>query len=311
MGKSPLPAHYVTVQLVSALILAILLIAPAAAAQELEPGAYSVAPVGLNVVVVANTLSIGDVAFDPSGPIDDASATLNFTALGYARTFALAGRSANISIGVPVVAGHLEGRYLGEFAEVTRFGLGDPRVRLGINLHGAPAMDPKTFAANRPRRLVGASLTVSVPIGQYSPDRLINIGSNRWAIKPEIGMSREIGRWTLEGYGGVWFFTKNAELYGNRVRTQQPIGSLQFHLQYAVRPRLLLSANSNFYFGGRTTVNGRANLDLQRNSRVGLTMARPMSRGRTLRVSVSRGAYTTIGADFTSISAAFQWLWGN
>jgi Putative MetA-pathway of phenol degradation len=296
---------------VTALVAAVLLLSAKAVAQELEPGAYSVAPVGLNVVVVADTLSFGDVAFDPAGPIDDARATLNFTTLAYARTFALAGRSANVSIGVPFAAGHLQGRYLGEFAEVTRFGPGDPRARLGINFYGAPAMDPRTFAANRPSRLVGASVTVSLPLGQYSADRLINIGSNRWAFKPEIGVSREAGRWTIEGYGGVWFFTKNSELYGNRVRTQQPLGSLQFHLQYAVSPRLLLSANSNFYFGGRTTVNGRSNLDLQRNSRVGVTVSRPMSRGRTLRVAASRGAYTTVGADFTSISAAFQWLWGS
>ena len=182
-------------------------------------------------------------------------------------------------------------------------------MRIAVNLYGAPAMDRKAFAAHRATRLVGASLSVAMPFGQYSSDRLINIGSDRWAFKPEMGLVHIFGRWTVETFGGVWLFTKNEKIYRGSVRTQKPIGSVQLHVQYAIRPRLLLSGNVNAYSGGRTTVNGRQNLDLQRNSRVGVTMTRPLSGGRTLRVAVSRGAYTTIGADFTSVSVAFQRVW--
>ena len=163
-----------------------------AAAQELEPGAYAVAPKGLNVFVLANTFSFGDLAFDPAGPISDASARINTTSAGLAHMTSLFGRSAQLSVGVPIVAGHLEGFYIGEAAEVTRAGLGDPRVRVGVNLYGAPAMDRKTFATYRQRRLIGASLTVSIPLGRYSQDRLINIGAHRWALKPELALS---ARW--------------------------------------------------------------------------------------------------------------------
>jgi hypothetical protein len=262
------------------------------------------------VFVAATTLSRGDIAFDPALPIDDATATMNVTALVYGRTFGLFGRSANASLAVPIVKGHINGLYLGEFAEADRFGLGDPRVRLGFNVHGAPAMDRKTFAANRPRRLVGASLTVSMPLGQYSTDRLINIGGHRWAFKPELGMVAERGRWQLETSGGAWLFGTNSDFYRNGTRSQKPIFSLQFHLQYATAWKWLISGNSNFYMGGRTTVNGRQNLDLQRNSRVGVTFSRPMSGGRTLRAAVSQGALTTVGAAFTSLSVAFQQVWG-
>jgi len=279
-------------------------------AQELEPGAYAVAPVGLNVFVVSNTLSIGDMAFDPSGPIEDARGTINATSVGYGRALNIAGRSGQIAIAVPIVVGHLQGQYLGEFAEVDRYGPGDPRFRIAVNLYGAPAMNLKSFVANRPSRLVGVSLTVSMPFGRYSSERLINIGNDRWAFKPEIGVVQTIGRWTVEAYGGAWFFTDNDVFYRGSVRTQAPIASTQLHLQYAIRPRMLLSGNVNYYAGGRSTVNGRQNFDLQRNSRVGITMARPLSGGRTLRVAVSRGAYTTIGADFTSVSVAFQRMWG-
>ena len=284
--------------------------AAAARAQELEPGAYAAAPVGLNVVVIANTFSFGDLAFDPAGPIDEARSRINATAIGYIRALNLAGRSGQIAVVVPVVAGHIEGRYLGEPADVTRSGAGDIRVRVAVNLYGAPALDRAAFAsAHRARRSVGASLTVAAPSGAYSSDRLLNVGANRWAFKPELGLVHNAGRIAFELYGGAWLFTTNESFYRGSVRSQEPIGSAQFHLHYAVRPRLVLSANANFYAGGRTTVNGRHSFDLQRNSRVGLTMVKPLPHGNTLRVAISGGAYTTIGADFTSLSVAWQRAW--
>jgi hypothetical protein len=288
---------------------AILLCGAQSHGQELEPGAYAIAPVGLNLAVLTNTLSIGDVGFDPSGPIEDARATINVTTLGYGRAVNVMGRSGTLGVGVPIVAGHINGRYLGEFAEVGRLGPGDPRVRLGVNLYGAPAMDVKAFAAHRAKRLLGVSLSVAMPLGQYSSDRLINIGTDRWAFKPEIGFVHAARRWSIETYGGVWLFTTNHSFYRGSVRTQQPIASLQFHVHFRVTPRLELSTNANFYTGGRTTVNGRTNLDLQRNSRVGVTMVQALSTRHALRVAVSQGAYTTIGADFTSIAVGLQRTW--
>ena len=121
-----------------------------ASAQELEPGAYWPIPTGLNIVTVVNSFNWGDLAFDPSAPIDEASATINTTAFAFTRAFNLAGRSANAGVVLPVVGGHLEGLYLGEPAEAGRFGLGDPRLRFAINLYGAPAMTPKEFASYQP-----------------------------------------------------------------------------------------------------------------------------------------------------------------
>jgi hypothetical protein len=278
-------------------------------AQELEPGAYAAAPVGLNAIVIANTFSAGDIAFDPSGPIDRARSRINATGLAYMRTLNLAGRSGQIAVVLPIVVGHIEGRYLGEAAEVTRAGAGDARVRTSINLYGVPALDRTAFATHRTRRSLGASLTVAIPSGAYSSSRLINIGSHRWAFKPELGLVHSLDRWTLEVYGGVWLFTANESFYRGSLRTQQPIGAAQVHLHFAIRPRLELSANANLYTGGRTTVNGQQNLDLQRNSRVGLTVVKRFSRGHAVRAAISSGAYTTIGADFTSVSIGWQRAW--
>jgi hypothetical protein len=298
-------------QRVSWVLAAFVLFGPnaGAPAQELEPGAYTAAPVGLSVAVVANTFSFGDISFDRSAPIDQARGRINAVGLAYMRALDVAGRSAQIAVALPIVVGYIEGRYLGEPADVTRAGTGDARVRASINLYGAPALDRTAFASHRPRRSVGTSLTVGIPSGVYSTNRLINVGNNRWAFKPEVGLGHTAGQWTLEVYGGVWLFTKNASFYRGSVRTQQPIGSAQFHLQYAIGPRLVVSANANFYMGGRTTVNGRENVDLQRNSRVGLTVVKRLPRGHALRAAISSGAYTTIGADFTSLSLGWQRAW--
>jgi hypothetical protein len=278
-------------------------------AQELEPGAYWPIPRGLNILTAANTFNHGDLSFDPSAPIDEGSAAINTTALAFTRAFNLAGRSANAGLVLPVVGGHVEGLYLGEFAEVDRFGLGDPRLRLAINLYGAPSMTPKEFASYEHRTIVGVSVTVAPPLGQYDETKLINLGTNRWSIKPELGLSQAVGRWVVEAMAGVWFFTDNANFVGGRTREQDPIVATQAHLTFKFKRSMWLAADANYFTGGRTTIGGRQNLDLQRNSRIGATFSSTVGPRQAIRLSVSRGAFTTIGADFLSIGASYSYAW--
>jgi hypothetical protein len=284
--------------------------ATASFGQELEPGAYSVSPVGVNILVLTYNFSGGDVTFDPALPLEDAEATIQASVLAYVRSVDFFGRSGNIAIAVPFVLGHVEGRYIGEFTEVDRSGFRDPVVRFAVNLHGAPAMDLKRFASYRQKTNLGLSFVAALPLGEYDPTKLINLGSNRFSFKPEIGLSRALGKWTFELYGGVWLFTDNDDFYGGKTREQDPIGSVQVHALYTFKPRTWLAANANFYSGGRTTVDGRGNLDLQKNSRAGVTFSMPFGARQSLKLAFSRGAYTTVGADFTSIVAAYQYLWG-
>jgi hypothetical protein len=234
------------------------------AAQELEPDAYEVAPIGLNFASVSYTFSNGDVAFDPALPFDDTGAHINTVVLSYGRSVNLAGRSGQIGFGVPLVQGNIHATYLGDVYQVNRGGLADPRFRVAINLYGAPAMDLPAFIRHRRRTLFGVSLTGVVPLGQYDQARLINLGTNRWAFRPEAGLSHGVGRWTLELYGGVWLFTTNDSFYRGARREQQPIGTVKM----------------------------------------------PLGQRSGLRVAVSWGAYTTIGAAFTSVSAAYSYTWG-
>lgn len=298
-----------TPSLPSALVALVLLATNPAAAQELEPGAYWPIPAGLNIATFVYNFNVGDVALDQSGPIDEASAQINTMALAFTRAFGLAGRSANLGVMLPIVGGHIEGLYLGEPADVSRFGQGDPRLRLGVNLYGAPAMTPQDFAAYRGRAIVGISLTVAPPLGQYDSSKLINIGANRWSFKPEVGLSRVYGKWVLEAMAGVWLFTDNTDFVGGLTREQDPIAAMQVHLTYRFRRNIWMAVDANFYSGGQTTIGGKQNLDLQRNSRIGTTFSAALDRRQSIRASVSRGAYTTIGADFTSVAVGYNYAW--
>ena len=229
--------------------------------------------------------------------------------MSFTRAFSLAGRSANFGLGFPIVGGHIEGLYLGEPAEVNRFGQADPRLRLAVNLYGAPAMTPPAFASYRQQTIVGISLTVAPPLGQYDPAKLINVGTNRWSFKPEVGISRTRGQWVLEAAAGVWLFTDNTDFFGGRTREQDPIVATQVHLTYKFTRTMWLAGNANYFAGGRTTIAGRENLDLQRNSRVGATFSSAVGRRQAIRVAISHGAYTTIGAAFTSLAAGYNYAW--
>ena len=289
-------------------LLAFVFSSTAADAQDLVPGAYTPAPAGINVVTLVATINNGDIAFDPSLPIDDGHARLGATVLGFNRTLSIAGRSASVGGGVPYVRGHLEGRLLGQFQEASRSGLGDLSARVAINLYGAPAMTLPQFAAYRAKTIVGLSVAVLVPIGQYYPEKVINIGSNRWAIKPELGVSRRRGGWTFEVDLGASFFTDNTNFRIGGRREQAPILSTQAHLIYAFRPNLWLAGDGNFWGGGRVTTNGVEGTLRQQNSRVGATFAVPIKR-QQVRISYSFGAFTTIGGDFQSVGASYSYAW--
>ena len=277
--------------------------------QELDPRAYSVSPVGTNIIVLGFGHSTGDLSFDPTLPIEDGEAKINAASIGYFRSIDFFGRSANVAVGIPYLWGSAQGKLGGEFQAITRSGLADPQLRFAVNLVGAPAMNLKEFAGYRQKTNLGASVVVVAPTGQHDPNKLINVGSNRWAFKPELGLSRSVGRWTLDLYGGAWLFTANKNFQG-QTKKQNPLGTAQFHASYNVRPRFWVSFSANFLTGGRTIVDGVNRLDFQRNSRVGTTVSIPLDRRQSVKIAFSTGAFATIGADFRSVAVAYQHLWG-
>jgi len=286
-----------------------LLAAVPVSAQELEPRAYAPSPTGANFVLLTYTRTTGDVLFDPSMPVTDVVARINSTALVYGHTFGLHGRSASLGLAVPYVLGTLEGNLAGEFTGVRRSGLGDTRLRFAMNLLGGPALNPREFAQRRPRTTLGLSAVVSVPAGQYDPAKLVNLSTNRWAVKPEIGLSHPRGRWTFDAYAGAWFFADNHNYYGGSIRQQEPMVLLQAHVSYTIRSRLWVAADGTFYAGGRSTVDSVKKDDRQENSRAGLTLSVPIGQHHSVKLSWAQGTTTRIGGDFRTLALAWQYLW--
>jgi len=283
-----------------------------ARAQTIEPRLFSNAPVGLNFLITGYTYSSGAVVLDPSIPLEDARLKLEVPFVGYARALAVGNLSAQVQAVVPYA--WLSGQaVIGPTGEVrTRDvnGFGDPVVRFAINLHGAPAMSLAEFAGYHQDLVVGVSLQVGAPLGQYDPTRLVNLGTNRWSFKPEFGLSKTLGRWILEASGAVSFYTDNDDFYGGQHRSQDPIYSAQGHVIYTWRGGTWVALDTTYYMGGRTTIDGVEGDDLQKNWRTGLTAAFPLNRRNAIKVYGSEGVSTRAGDDFRLAGLGWQYRWG-
>lgn len=280
-----------------------------ACAQELEPRSYSSSPVGTNFVGASYTYLTGDVLTDPSLPVTNVQAHINTLALAYVHTFGLAGHSSSFGVVLPTVSGNLSGTVIDAPTEIHRGGMGDVRFRFAFNLIGNPAMTPEEFARTPQATSLGVSLTMSAPTGVYDASRLVNVGTNRWSFKPEIGISHPWGRWFLEASAGVWLFTTNHDFYGGRERSQDPIVTAQLYGGYTFRPGMWLAGAIGYAEGGQTTVNGVTDRNRQSNARYGLTFSAPFARGWSAKVAVSNGLVTRIGGDYKSITLAVQYRW--
>ena len=288
-----------------------------ASAQDLAPRAYIVTPVHSNAVILVFSFFDGGLVFDNSVPITGATARVNVPAFSYYHSLRFFGRSANFTGSLPYGIGNVRGTVLDAETKAYRSGLFDAAFRFSVNLMGAPAMDVSDFRSWRQKTILGVSLRVVTPTGQYDPTKLINYGANRWAFKPEIGLSRRWGHWVLDSYGGTWMFTRNQEFFSHNqfssrtnVQAQKPMFAFEGHLSYDVKPRMWASLDGNFWVGGRTSINGVQNANsLQRNSRIGSTVSLPLSTHQSLKFSYSRGAYIRYGGNFNNVSVGWQYSW--
>jgi len=216
-----------------------------AGAQELNPRAYVITPVGTNAINLGYSHLQGNPDVAGAAPITEADGTVDLAAFGYYLSCGLLGRSANFALAIPYAVGEFAGIVAEAPRHARRSGFADSSVRFSVNLIGGPAMEPQEFAKWQQDILLGVSLKIVAPTGQYDPTVLINWGSNRWAFKPEIGYSQRWNHWVLDGYAGVWFFTKNPEYFsrnqyfpGVQSKMESPVTAFEAHLSYDVRPRL-------------------------------------------------------------------------
>jgi hypothetical protein len=286
-------------------------------AQDLAPRAYTITPTGGNAVTMTGSFYDGSIDFNGILPVTDAKGTFGVPILSYYHSFGIAGRSANVVAALPYGVGNFTGTELGVPQRLYRSGFLDSSYRFSVNLMGGPSMRPREFMKWRQKILLGASLRVVAPTGQYDPTKLVNWGANRWSFKPEFGYSQRWRSWVVDGYSGVWFFTTNQDYWsrnsyfpGTRTLTQKPVGALEGHLSYDLKPRLWISLDGNFYFGGTVSVAGVENPHTtQTASRIGATASIPITKHGSFKFSYSDGVFVAIGGNYNNVSIAWQYSW--
>jgi hypothetical protein len=279
-------------------------------AQELTPKTFANTPVGMNYLAVGYAFSHGNTLLDPALPIEDLDADINIAFIRYIRTAALFDSAAKVKVLVPFSWGHWDGLVEGVPEDRDASGIGDAKLSLEFNFLGAPALSASEFNNYEKKTIMGATLTISAPTGDYDDTKLINIGSNRWYFKGEVGVSHVMGNWTLEAAGGIWLFTRNNDFFNGRTLSQAPLYTLKGHIIYTLKPGFWFALGVGYGEGGRTKVDGVKKDTYQRNWRYGLTMAYPIKQQHGLVFSIFSGDVSGTGSKFDSFGFAYQYAWG-
>jgi len=275
--------------------------------QDVQPRVYVPAPVGVNAVALGYAYSSGAVLFDKTIPIDSAQADIHSIVAAYSRSINVFGMAGRADVAVPFVIGHWEGEVDRNFQTTSRTGFADPVLRFAVFFLGAPALRRAEFAQFRPKTIAGATLRLSVPLGQYDATRLVNLSSHRWTFSPQLGVSHLAGRFFLEANAAIWLFTDNEEFLGTSLQSQDPLFTVQAHVVYLFPRGLWVAASSRQSLGGAVSVDG-ARLVMEANNRVGLTVGVPISHRYSLRVAATTGLTTRVGNDYRTLGAAWQML---
>jgi hypothetical protein len=280
-------------------------------AQEAEPRSYTNTPIGLNFLIAGYVYAQGKIAFDPSTAIADTKFHSNTEVLAYVRSFDVGGQSAKFDVIVPASSFSAQGIVNGQPREREMSGLGDPRFRVSFNLLGAPALSAKDFANYKQDLIVGVSLQVSAPLGQYDDSKLLNLGNNRWSYTPELGISKAWGPWTFEVAPSVTFFSNNTDFVGGNTFAQAPIYAVQGHILYNFQSGVWMALDGVYFAGGRTALNGVKSDNEQASTRAGFTLALPIDTHNSLKLSASAGITTRTGSEFSAVGVAWQYRWGD
>jgi hypothetical protein len=288
----------------------LLVAATAARAQDIEPRAYSNAPIGVNFLGVGYAFTQGSLPTNPSLPLTDSHLTTSNALLGYGHVFDLWSQSAKVNVVAPYSWLGGNAVFAGQPVQRSVNGLIDTSVKGSVNFYGAPAMDLQEFRNYQQDLILGASLTVTVPTGQYDSSRLVNLGTNRWSIRPELGASKAFRPLTIELSAGPTFFTENTNFLNGHTRSQDPIFSGQAHAIYDFGAGLWGSLDGQYWTGGSTTVDGTGNQDLQRNWRLGATFSLPLSRNYSLKLFASTGVSARTNNNYDLFGIVVQYRWG-
>lgn len=275
--------------------------------QELEPRLLSNVPKGMNFGILGYAYSTGNILLDPAISIDDLDSRVHTLVGAFVHSFSLAGVSSKVDVVVPLATGDWTGIVEGRDSARSVSGLGDPRVRLSVAFVGAPAMEREDFGSYTQETVVGASLQVIAPLGQYDPSKLINLGSNRWTARAMVGASKALDGWVVEGYAGAWIFGRNEDFFGGNLAEQKPLITAKTHLIRLFDRGRWLAVDLGYGLGGRSIIAGVERDNRISTFRFGATLAWPISGGHTVRFSALTGVRLEKGPDFEAFGTSWQY----
>ena len=283
-------------------------------AQDIEPRRWNHLPSNTNVIGIGYTHTRGEIFIDPTLQIEDANVVLNGGALFYMRSFSLLGKTARVDGLLPFATGTWEGTVAGVPAARSRTGLVDPRLRISWNFLGAPALKGKEYLEFRKSHPIhtsaGCALAIRAPLGQYFEDRLVNLGLNRWVIRPQLGVVHVRKAWSYELTGSVFFFTDNNAFWDGNKREQQPLYAIQGHVIHTFKFGLWASASGGYGYGGGSLVNGDFRNDTNSNFAWAISAGMPYKRRHLFKVSYANFmTFVNIGLASDNFAFAYSFLW--
>lgn len=291
-------------------IISLLFLTPQSHAGEIEPRAYVNTPVGINFLLAGFAYSAGGLSTEASSPIQDAQLQMPSGILAYARALDVWGKSGKIDVILPYSQLSGSAMVAGQTMERDVSGLNDPRFRFSVNFYGSPAVSLEEFAKYQQGLIIGASLQVSAPLGQYDNDKMVNLGNNRWFVKPDIGISKAWGPFSLEFSTGVFLFSSNDDFFGGKTLDQDPVITTQVHATYNFGHGIWAALSGTYDYGGRKTIDDVPNDDIEENSRIGATLAVPVNRNNSIKLFASTPIHTSAGGDYDLAGILWQYRWG-
>lgn len=284
-------------------------------AQDIDPRRWTHLPIGASFAGAGYAYTTGDITLDPVLRIQNGQFNAQTIAVKYIYSFKLLDKSARVDFSQPYQIGHWQGLLNGVNASTDRSGLADTSVRFAVNLIGAPPLKGKDFADYRATNsdhetIVGLGLGLQLPTGQYNSDKLINLGDNRFTLRPQIGATHNWCKWTAELTAQTWFYTDNDDFYNGRKLGQDPLYTTDADLVYTFRPGIWVAGSFGYAGGGTTSVNGVSNQNNESNLGFGFSIGLPLSRDVGVKLYyIGSRTQTSTGQDADTFAAALSVMW--
>jgi len=297
--------------LFACLTLVVLQVPGQARAQFTEPRTYDNTPVGINQLELSYAYAHADASIDTSLIIAGASFNLNQGTIDYTRYFGLLHRLTWVEASVPLAG--LSGSIAGTIVHGSTTGAGDSSYQVAMLLKGGQALSVKQFEQYKPTTTLGVSLTITAPTGSYHPDKILNLGSNRWSFKPEIALSHPFGpeqRWEFDAYANAYFYTDNISYHGRQILGQQPLAGLEGHLSYSFSDSLWASVDTRYSFRGTTFLNGVTQNNAQQNFILGSEMNVSLTPRNSLVFEFAKALVHHNGPTLVGFSVKYDYTWG-